>query len=437
MAPTTEQTFNAFHAVSELNSKNYARFLFDIINEKNFIITGSFVHKLMSGLDYTVGDIDIIVNNRDLNKINALFKNNMKKVEISEDIYGFSKHIVGMYTLKRCPKISVIHIDTSYEKFINEEIVFDFLRCYYQNKKFHHSNKFNARVENITSEKYSSDHLSWFIIKYEMRGVKFNTIYEKLEVTPEVQSAMAPLEIMKKKYQDLGLVVIPLNTMDSAKAGKCPAVKGWKDKDTNYDFDVAKCRSGNIGILCGPNSGIMCIDVDVKDDGLLHFTRLIKKYRLPKGPYQETPNGGNHYVFKYNPERMKDMKARIKFFKKDGNKVGVDFWAKDVQFVAEPSINKTNGKSYKWVVSIFDTPIPELPEWLYDLYECGNVDGRYNICMPDDESDFDVITPISSAHASDVESNASTDSFEQIDVDDERIVEFNNPCGYVMSFLKW
>lgn len=180
------------------------------------------------------------------------------------------------------------------------------------------------------------------------------------------------LKKAKDRYRSLGLVVIPLSTRDLDGAGKCPAVAGWTEKTKDYNFDTNRCD--NIGIVCGKESGIVCIDVDSKDGGMHYFDKMIEKYGLPRCPTQMTPNGGRHYIFKYNCDRMSEMKAKIKALSIGDVRIGVDLWMDKCQFVAEPSVNRVVNRGYKWTVP-FDSmdDVPELPEWIYQLYDNGEI----------------------------------------------------------------
>ncbi len=181
----------------------------------------------------------------------------------------------------------------------------------------------------------------------------------------------------KRIYNNMGFAVIPLCRTSKKPDGKSPACKDWYNKTPKFNFDTSKCA--NIGIVCGKNSGICCIDVDMKDNGMFYFDKMIERYSLPKCPTQQTPNGGRHYIFKYNDDRMRNMRATIKALKVNGKKIGVDIWIKNCQFVVAPSVNYIVGKSYKWITPLTTVAdIPELPDWIYDAYKYKNVseDGR-------------------------------------------------------------
>jgi hypothetical protein len=101
---------------------------------------------------------------------------------------------------------------------------------------------------------------------------------------------------------------------------------------------------------------------------------MVARYGMSTCPTQTTPNGGRHYIFKYDADRMSDMKAIIKGASINGRPVGIDLWIQRCQFVAEPSVNYNNGIGYKWIKPLTRScNIPCLPEWIYDLYHSGEI----------------------------------------------------------------
>ncbi|KAG7381873.1 hypothetical protein PHYBOEH_010727 [Phytophthora boehmeriae] len=266
------------------------------------------------------------------------------------------------------PELTSIHTDTYIKELFNQFFIFDFTRSVYYRSKIYSRLGAVRYVEVRVSEIDNDQERHRVIDKYVRRGITINIVPDepkKIEAVP----AVVPLDLQeaKRHYQKLGLVVLPLVTTDANQAGKAPACTGWNRKDREYDFDAS--RYDNIGILCGRESGIVCIDVDQKDDGMLYFHRMVSRYGLPKCPTQVTPNSGRHYIFKYDHSRMASMKAKIKAAKIGHRRIGIDMWIQKCQFVVEPSVNQLNKKSYQWTTPITDyASIPELPEWIYDLY---------------------------------------------------------------------
>ncbi len=301
---------------------------------------------------------------------NMIERNNDKPVETILSIYWIQQD------WRQCINLHLIHLkdgcinnnERTYEyieKLFNGFFQFDFTKTlYYQEKVWSFTadrpmkTKMSIPIHQISNKSAMS-----MIQKYTKFGFTFDIVNSSIETRIDRKV----LHEAKAKYRNLGLVVIPLCTKDSQAAGKAPMVYKWSEKTIKYDFNVDNCD--NIGIVCGKESGIICIDVDEKNNGMMYFDKLIQLYGLPKCPIQETPNNGRHYIFKYNPKRMSKMKARIKGVSVDGEPVGIDMWISKCQFVVEPSVNHSNNRPYKWITPIVSKDdIPELPEWIYDLY---------------------------------------------------------------------
>ena len=56
---------------------------------------------------------------------------------------------------------------------------------------------------------------------------------------------------------------------------------------------------GNHGVVCGPTTNLIVLDVDVKDDGLVEMQDYFKKYGGIDTYTVRTPSGGYHYYFNY------------------------------------------------------------------------------------------------------------------------------------------
>lgn len=266
--------------------------------------------------------------------------------------------------------------ETDYIKYLFENVfVYEYTKTIYYRKEVY------SQLDSIKTIYRTNLQLSQFDKKCQQKGISFckesassnrSKRLSKQTLSVNYSAYSKELTLGKIKYQKLGFVVIPLNTTIANKAGKAPAVKGWAKKTNQYDFDATKYC--NIGIVCGEESGIVCIDVDQKDDGMFYFDKMIQHYGLPDCPTQITPNGGRHYIFKYNEVRMETMKFKIKGAKLGNRKIGIDLWIKNCQFVVSPSFNRENGKAYTWSKPIISRDaIPELPEWIYDLYTYVNI----------------------------------------------------------------
>lgn len=363
-----------------------------IINNKDLYVYGSSIWKMLTQNELCKPyDIDIVITNAKSLEFFDSFKklldtNKIRYVSNCTSGYQFSKFICRNYTFMIFSKNGVSQFDFTIimdtitpEDFLDDHIPIKFLRNYYNDGLIHYN------CEDLMNEDISLSKLirhKSVIQKYTNYGVKFNVVNDLTQRKKTI--ATATLYKYINKYKKLGFVVVPLNDNDNYGEGKCPAVKNWCNLTLDNKINVNIYN--NIGIVCGKNSGIMCIDVDAKDDGVKHFDQLVKKYKFPFGtPYQKTPNGGLHYIFKYNPEKMNDMQSRIKFFTLNDKKVGVDFWVNKVQFVAEPSINKLTGDKYEWVIEPTNDNIQELPDWVIDLYNKGVINEDYEIIDNEDQ----------------------------------------------------
>ncbi len=306
---------------------------------------------------------------------------------------GNSKNVLNVHIvyLKSggCPSLTSIipneYISTLFKDFFD----LDFTKAVYYKGKIY-SKLSTINVVHLTPSDVNTPAKEAFIQKYSDRGIKFIRVNTPVNNYPTVPVAVpvsttipqehsAPLKpdylalsAAKKRYQSMGLVVIPLKRKSERPDGKSPAVAQWAKMNRSYDFNVQRCD--NIGIVCGPNSGIVCIDVDQKDNGMHYFQKMATRYGMPVCPTQTTPNGGRHYIFRYDYARMRGMVCKIKGCSVNGNRVGIDLWIDRCQFVASPSINYLNGGMYKWIVPFNSREdLPALPEWIYDLYNYKNV----------------------------------------------------------------
>lgn len=364
--------------------------LYSFVEMNKLYISGSLIHKYLSNSEYDINDIDIIV---ELDQYDEnLFKNFFQllgleqSLDIVNNYYKFSKHINKCLYFNDADKlitINIIVVNMVVENFIEYEQPFNFLRNYYNEGHIYHYNEKGSQLTCNIYYRYSLDNIYHPIIKkYIDRNVSFHILgmqeYYKIDAI-----RFDDMERMINMYNLLNFTVIPLNSNDRYHEGKMAKPALWVDLDSSYKFTLKRnSRLDNIGIVCGENSGIICIDVDNRNNGVYHFENIVKKYGLPKGPFQITPNDGYHYIFKYNKEKMKNMKSKIRCLTFENQSVGIDLWIKNVQFVAEPSINRINNGKYKWIVLPTKDNIPELPDWFYDMYNSDSIDTEYNFNKP-------------------------------------------------------
>ena len=111
------------------------------------------------------------------------------------------------------------------------------------------------------------------------------------------------------------------------------------------NFDEIKTDKYNMGLLMGANN-LICLDIDIKDEGLNEFNYYIKKYGEPQTAKQTTPSGGYHYIFQIS-EETEALKNKTKYRGK-----GLDIRKGRAYIVCEPS--HINYKPYKFIKPLSD-----------------------------------------------------------------------------------
>lgn len=367
-------------------------------------IWGSTVHQMLSGMKYEPRDLDIMFCSHDaMRQFNIMVTNtfgaetdySLKLYQNHGYNYTFTPNIrcvdendsMRMTISHKNVYASRVHIHCCVlnvnEKFNNMERTVirrgdiqtaillsqkiasqNFLANFYINGFIYHELTDLVKVDVpmlLMTKKMTS-----IIRKYMHRGMKVHLIDVSKIIAPKQQA----LSDAKDLYRSMGLTVIPLSRNDQDMAGKCPSIANWTSLSNGYNFTVGP-NCANIGIVCGPSSGIVCIDVDVKDRGVEMFKKMVDLYGpLPNNvAIQRTGNSGFHYIFKYDHTRMSKMMAKIKCPKMYDTRVGIDMWIQQCQFVASPSINYTNNRQYVWIQPIKSVEdLPMLPEWIYELY---------------------------------------------------------------------
>ncbi|MEJ1408628.1 MAG: phage/plasmid primase, P4 family [Candidatus Sedimenticola sp. (ex Thyasira tokunagai)] len=125
-------------------------------------------------------------------------------------------------------------------------------------------------------------------------------------------------------------------------------IKEWWDENP----------TANIGIATGDVSGLVVIDVDVKNgiDGNVSYSELNDKYNIPDTRIAKTPSGGKHYYF-FLPEGNM-LRNRT------GALPGIDVRGTGGYIVAPPSKN-ADGK-YEWIDESVD--IADMPDDLIEYF---------------------------------------------------------------------
>ncbi len=154
---------------------------------------------------------------------------------------------------------------------------------------------------------------------------------------------------------------------------KSPINEGWSTKReslpniTRLIRDAAFGHSLGLGLVMGKDSGVLCIDIDVRQCK----NNVNKWYEENKpllnntcGAVARTPSGGFHYYYKYPPKTTKIF--RKKQLKCPEKTYLVDFLGQGGQAVIPPTCfadPKTNTvKKYEWIVGGPESFIKDLTE---------------------------------------------------------------------------
>ncbi len=161
------------------------------------------------------------------------------------------------------------------------------------------------------------------------------------------------------KYAGMQLPVFPIIPKD-----KKPLTEhGFKDATT----DVATIRQwwlkwpdANIGMPTGAASGLVVIDIDIKNNGQYGWQGLLGEQGPLPHTAQSFTGNGMHLFFKHPGYAIKCSQSKIAH--------GVDVKADGGYVVLPPSVHPS-GKSYGWELSsdIAEVTPVELPDWLSRL----------------------------------------------------------------------
>jgi regulatory protein RepA len=130
---------------------------------------------------------------------------------------------------------------------------------------------------------------------------------------------------------------------------KIPLIEGWKEKATSDPQqlrlwqELFKSKLNYFGIPTGLDTGILVLDVDVKDNGF----DTLKTLNIPATTHQRTMSGGIHFLFKY-PKNGKVYGNRVKFL---------------------PGLDIRGEGGFIVYYGIDETPISDAPEWLLNAAE--------------------------------------------------------------------
>lgn len=124
--------------------------------------------------------------------------------------------------------------------------------------------------------------------------------------------------------------------------GKKPILKGWQNYRLEDSRNVTvealqKGRADNFGILTGKMSGIVVVDIDIRENGISNWLEMIQGYQMEETFVVETGSGGYHIYYQYDPRLSSSRKL---------TGLGIDFKSDGGQVVAPGSIHPDTGKIY-------------------------------------------------------------------------------------------
>jgi hypothetical protein len=158
-----------------------------------------------------------------------------------------------------------------------------------------------------------------------------------------------------QRYAARGWPVFPLNT-----GGKTPRTKNGLHAATRDREKISKWwqkwRSANIGVQTGAESGLVVLDVDVKNGqpGLQSLAELERQHGRLETLRAHTPTDGLHLFFRAPAQVVQN---RVGFLP------GLDLRGQGGYIVVAPS--RVGGQSYRW--ENFSAEIAEMPDWLLSL----------------------------------------------------------------------
>lgn len=181
-----------------------------------------------------------------------------------------------------------------------------------------------------------------------------------------------------QRYATLGLAILPIHSATEdgqctcrsktcTSVGKHPrnwnGVKGATTCDGILSrYFPAPITNINMAVATGKASGVVVIGVDV--DGDANGIEDVKRFEHANSPIPttwiaSTPRGGRHYYFRYD-DRCKSLKNAVKV---NGHPIDVRC---NGGYVILPPSRGPQGE-YVWINSPDDTPLADMPDWLFDL----------------------------------------------------------------------
>jgi hypothetical protein len=202
--------------------------------------------------------------------------------------------------------------------------------------------------------------------------------------SPSVKSRTEQLGMRKKAlrwalvYVDLGWPIVPLWSVDKngkclchrrncSRPGKHPhsrlAPNGIQDAARDKDKVKLWFASNdlNMGIITGPQSNLLVMEVDPDKGGDESLAKLEAKYGKLAAIEAVTGGGGKHLLMRYPKD------GQIKNWVTDLGR-GLTVKGHGDYIVACPS-HDTNGDTYEWRDELAIVELPPCPEWFIETIE--------------------------------------------------------------------
>jgi hypothetical protein len=169
-------------------------------------------------------------------------------------------------------------------------------------------------------------------------------------------------------YAQRGWAVFPVAPRD-----KVPLIKGGTGCKAATS-NLAQVRrwwtetpDANIGLHCGPQSGIWVLDVDAGSGGFDTLAMLEDEHGLlPRTLQSKTGGGGMHFFWRWPAAGGDGIRNSVGLRMADGARYpGIDLRAFGGYVVVPPSVH-SSGRRYEWEVQV--NPIPA-PAWLVTLIQ--------------------------------------------------------------------
>jgi len=168
-------------------------------------------------------------------------------------------------------------------------------------------------------------------------------------------------------YAQRGWPVFPCTPAKrNGEGGKSPRIKDWQrlattDREQIIDW-WSDMPTSNVGVACGPNSGLLIIDIDFKPDreidGWASLAALeVVHGPLPMGPRVRRGGSSTHAYHQYN-DRLRNFVGHLS---------GIDVRTAGGLVIGALSFHAASGDRYEWVEGTPELPLPKLPDWLVEV----------------------------------------------------------------------